>query len=58
MDAVMPEVAEKILTQIAVPADLKRRIAEQALSDLRPYRSELVVLLEEAVSARERKGRR
>lgn len=54
----MPEVAEKILTQIAVPADLKRRIAEQALSDLRPYRSELVVLLEEAVTARERKGRR
>lgn len=54
----MAEVAEKVLTQIAVPADLKRRIEAQGEVDMRAYRSEIIVLLEEAVSTREKKAKR
>lgn len=54
----MAEIAEKVLTQIAVPSDLKRRIEVQGEVDMRAYRSEIIVLLEEAVSTRERKAKR
>ena len=42
-------------TNLSVPVDLKRRIEALAAVDLRPYKQQLLVLLEEAVSSRERR---
>jgi hypothetical protein len=54
----MAEAAEKTetaLTQIAVPIDLKQRIMAQAGADLRGYKGEILVLLDEACTAREKR---
>lgn len=49
------ENTETALTQIAVPIDLKQRIAAQAKLDLRGYKGEILVLLDEACTAREKR---
>lgn len=43
-------------TNLAVPMPLAERIEAQATGDRRPYKQELLVLLEEAVERREKRS--
>jgi len=52
-DEIAPE--DMAVTQIELSKDLRDRIMAQAKADRRTIRPEMVVLLEEAVTARERR---
>lgn len=42
-------------TNLSVPAALKERVERQCGKDRRPYKAELLVLVEEALDAREKR---
>ena len=51
MDAAL----EPARTNLEVPGDLRERIEREAKIDLRSYKGEILILLNEALSARERR---
>lgn len=55
----MADAAEKteMTTNLTVPVELRDRILKQGEADRRPYKQEILVLLDEAVAARERKAK-